>query len=792
MPSRIAQLRLANFRGASQPLTVAFDQQKTIILIFGENGTGKSTLVDAIDAVANQSLGSIAGRGTGQAHQYLRAVSAAGQPEVELITKAGHGWRATLKGRNLLVQAVGSHGKIQSPVHVLRRSKLLKLLEDAPADRYAAMKHFLDVAAVEDSEAALRASHTALDNDCKQKEDDRRRYEGLLHAEWQRHKLATETATTALEWARGRLQENMTILREQAEHLGAIRQLLSTLAINASHTLACGKARQKAENADKQAKAQLADLVTATHSTELVALLHDTLSYLQQPSVQLATCPVCTQLTDETQLRASLAERLQGLQATVILVNAARTAALALQTASSQLQQASRILTDQLDLLATLLATSTPAALAGYAPAWAAYQAAAATEPALKTRTAYLLAAQLQTGLSALEAESQALTAQVELFDSLQNHLANLESIARKLAETEVVRARLKQALAIVTEQRKLFTQRVLDSITAEVNRLYAAIHPAENIGLDRLEMDPNRRASLTQRVNFVGHAADVPPQAYFSEAHLDTLGFCMWLALAKLSGAQEAVLVLDDVFTSVDFEHFNRITDLLDVEAHCFKQIIIATHSRRWYDRYQRRRDNVHLLRLERWSLAQGIQVFSEKTFVAELEASLAQIPLNRRDVATQAGVLLEELLHTIAARYRCFLPFYEVPKFNLSELLRGTASVLKVAKVTRLKADLAALPPPSPTDQAAWETIAIRPLFEAVNRQSTEPRNAGAHYSTLGLELADEEIENFATAALALAKALTCPTCLEVPHKVVDGSYLGCSCRTLKMQLVPVQRPS
>jgi energy-coupling factor transporter ATP-binding protein EcfA2 len=795
MPSRIAQLRLTNFRGASQPLTVAFDQQKTIVLIFGENGTGKSTLVDAIDAVANQSLGSIAGRGAGQSvHQYLQSLSAAGPPEIELTTKAGHGWRATLKGRNLLVQAVGNHSAAQSPIHILRRGKLLNLLEDKPADRYAAMKHFLDVAAVEVSEAALRASHTALENECRQKENDRTRDEQLLHEEWQRHKLTTETAATAQEWAEGRLRENIDALRKQAEHLEAIKQLLASLAANASHTLAAGKKRKDAQEHQRQTQAKLAAPATATQSAGLVLVLREALSYLQQPGARPAACPVCTEPADEAQLRASLAERLQNLTATEELVDADLTATRALDAADNQLQQAGQTLTEQLDLLADFLAANTPPALAGGAAAWAAYEAAIATAaaPHLKTRAAYLLAQQLLTCIGALETESQALAAQVNLFDSLQKRLANLAGITRRLAETQAIRARLQLALDIVTAQRKQFTQRVLDSITAEVNRLYAAIHPDENIGLDRLELDPNRRASLTQRVNFGGHAADVPPQAYFSEAHLDTLGFCMWLALVKLGGTQDAILVLDDVFTSVDLEHFGRIANLLDTESAHFKQVIIATHSRRWYTRYQHRRDNVHLLRLKPWSLAQGIELRSEKTFVAELEAALTRTPIDRRDVTTRAGVLLEELLQTLAFQYRCSMPLDEVPNFSLSELLRGTAGVLKVAKVTRLKSALARLPPLPPTDPAAWETIPIRPLFEAVNVQGTEPRNAGAHYSTSGLELTDKELEAFGTAALALAKALTCPICSEIPRKVVDGSYRGCSCRTHKTQLTPIQRPS
>lgn len=794
MPSRIAQLKITGFRGASQPLTLAFDQHKTIVMIFGENGTGKSTLVDAIDAVSNDVLGSIAERGVGAgAHQYLQSIAGSSQLEIELSTKAGHSWRATLKGRNVQVQAIGSHTAARPPVRVLRRSKLLKLLENQPADRYAAMKHFLDVAAIEASEKALSANYAPLESDCKQKEDARQQHESWLQAQWQREKLPTEAATTAVEWAQNRLRDNIDTLRENAERLDAIRQLILSLANDAEHTIKLGREWNAAQESYQKAQVQVATLSATTNPAELVVVLRDTLRYLQQPGGHPDTCPVCAADIDAEIIRAQLTERLQGLQTAAALVDADLEAAKAYQLANDRLQQAGNNLTAQLTLLATMLAPQPPTALASCAAEWAAYQATTNTvaAPHQKTRIGCKLARRLRGCLEALEAEVQRLTAQVALFDSLKIRVANLEEIARGLSETNTMRVRLKQALTIVAERRKQFTQRLLDSITAEVNRLYSAIHPDENMGLDRLEMDPNRRASLNQRVNFAGHTADVPPQAYFSESHLDTLGFCMWLALAKLRGAQDAIIVLDDVFTSVDLEHFQRITDLLDAEAGYFKQLIIATHSRRWYERYRQRNNNVHLLRLERWSLAQGVRVFSEKTFVAKLELALAQVPLDRYSVVHQAGIMLEELLQLVASVYECDLPLRTIPKFSLNELLNKTTQVFKVAQIKRLQAATPSSPAPNPADPTAWETIEIRPFFEAVKRQSTEPRNAGAHYSICGLELADEEMEAFAIATLALAKALTCPTCFEVPRKVIKGSYLGCGCRTHKTQLLPIQRP-
>ena len=59
MPKIIEKIKIENFRGSSKCFEIAFNKLKPIVLIFGENGTGKSTIVDAIEFVCNQNIGSL-------------------------------------------------------------------------------------------------------------------------------------------------------------------------------------------------------------------------------------------------------------------------------------------------------------------------------------------------------------------------------------------------------------------------------------------------------------------------------------------------------------------------------------------------------------------------------------------------------------------------------------------------------------------------------------------------------------------------------------------------------------
>lgn len=56
---RVERLQFKNFRGAAKPVTFEFQSNQSIVLIFGENGTGKSTIADALDFLCNNEFGSL-------------------------------------------------------------------------------------------------------------------------------------------------------------------------------------------------------------------------------------------------------------------------------------------------------------------------------------------------------------------------------------------------------------------------------------------------------------------------------------------------------------------------------------------------------------------------------------------------------------------------------------------------------------------------------------------------------------------------------------------------------------
>jgi DNA repair exonuclease SbcCD ATPase subunit len=109
---------------------------------------------------------------------------------------------------------------------------------------------------------------------------------------------------------------------------------------------------------------------------------------------------------------------------------------------------------------------------------------------------------------------------------------------------------------------------------------LYRELH-ADDEGRFGAKIEP-KEAGLNFEVDFYGRGTH-PPHALHSEGHQDSMGLCLFLALAEhLTKGIIDLMVLDDVVMSVDVGHRRRLCNVL---AKCFpdRQFLITTHDRTW-----------------------------------------------------------------------------------------------------------------------------------------------------------------------------------------------------------------
>jgi hypothetical protein len=323
--------------------------------------------------------------------------------------------------------------------------------------------------------------------------------------------------------------------------------------------------------------------------------------------------------------------------------------------------------------------------------------------------------------------------------------------------------------------------QKVLDDVADECQKLYSQIHLGESLELKALRLDPKTKGSLHQEAAFEGFE-DVPPQAYFSDSHLDTLGLCFWIAVVKSSTKGDAIIVLDDVLTSIDAAHLERVVDLLIAESNVFNQVIATTHSRTWLDWYRFGRvasNKTHIIELARWRRARGIFPVKSEPAVEELLRLLAAPKLDRQGVSSKAGLLLEQAFDYLTKRYKCAVPRSLIDSYELQDLCDGVAKLAKVLKIRRPVLDSEGREKSPPET----EEVSVKAVYDKISGGTFIRNQVGAHFNPDGAGISDANIEAFGRRAAEFVSSLICPLCRAIPRRE-KGTHFECGCGKTHME--------
>jgi len=162
-------------------------------------------------------------------------------------------------------------------------------------------------------------------------------------------------------------------------------------------------------------------------------------------------------------------------------------------------------------------------------------------------------------------------------------------------------------------------------------------------------------------------------PRALISEGHLDSLGLCIFLAFVKAFDKGCPLIVLDDVVTTIDADHRDRIAELLLTEFKDY-QLVITTHDGIWYEQIlnAQRAQNVQSyfrnMKITRWDVNLGPIMSSYKP---EWEKILERLENNDKNAAgNEARIYLEWLLKRICEELKVPVPFNPSGKYTVREL--------------------------------------------------------------------------------------------------------------------------
>jgi len=777
MPAKVSRISLDGFRGATAPVQISFDTSKPVILIFGENGTGKSTIADAFDFVCNCGFGSLEDRSiAGQKKTYVPAIGGnAREPKVELFTSI-EDFTAFLSPAGPFVTPKSSC----PDARILRRSNILKLLNAQPKQRFEELKSFITVPGIEKSENSLREAHRSV----KAGVDEAVRAYTQANADLEKlWEAEGKPGKDALQWAQAEAKKNVTDLESTIQSIDAISAYfdgvgtsLTSLDLATNDLLTARTEQNKAQQEQQKVEAKQPKV-----DASLLKLLQDAKSFLSVRKPE--QCPVCEQVIKPDSVVTRLDARLSEMSGLSSAVSAVYSKTRTVEDKEAVVEQARKNFLKQISKLTTALQNSTLKDVAALKIEWSYFKKLIdLTEYTMpmeqKAREIWSVIQPCRQPLSERKRSDQkSINQRNSVKGYLKTHTEKFQS-AKDLNELS---QKLEAMLEIVSEQRKDYVKGVLASISGEVERLYKTLHPGEGIGKVRFKLKEKAIGSLEFYAHFLD-IPDVPPQAYYSESHLDTLGICAFLALSKYFITENTIIILDDVVTSVDGPHLDRFMNLLHAEAGNFNQVIVTTHYRPWRDRYRWAKGptaNTQVIELGPWTLQNGLQIGHFKTAVAELKAALTESIIDRQALASKAGIVLESLLDFISLKYRCAVPRNARNEYTLGDLACGIDS--KLAKVLFCR---------KTSDEGTEKIdVPIKSLIDKATGAQWIRNCVGCHLNALGSEISDGDVRTFAHNVIALADTLICESCAMLPTRRPSGSFWQCTCGNL--ELYPLVRP-
>lgn len=767
----LISIQIENLRGSVTPFKLTFEKGKKLTIIYGENGTGKSTVADAFDFLGNGDVGSLKRRGLGATQKFWPSVGrTAADVTVTLETQAGL-CSAVLGRKDIVV----SDESLRPRVAVLRRSEILGLIEAKPAERYEQIRRFVDVTDVETAESTLRK--LAIDKESAYETATTRVSENLCEIErlWQQ---AGSPSSNARNWVEQEVQRDQSHLDTRKAAIDRLIAAWDAVAAHPDKLVALEAQAKAAETACQQTEKALAD-VTVSVAEDYLAVL-DLLKAAQahfREHPNPTVCPLCESSEKAAGLADEVNRRIQSQGAHDRLEAAKRAVAAkkkALEVANQRLGDALKSAMEDAEILVAYCNS-------GELP----QDVNIPILPMPDNPTAWLPWIQgNQQKREGWKKAADACVARKTVIDTLRKSLATLKKNETAAKELETLVPRIKEVAALVAEQRKKFTDDILTAISVRVGELYETIHPNEGLNKIAIALDASKRASLEIATEF-GNKKDAPPQAYFSDSHLDTLGLCVFLALAEREAPEETLLVLDDVLGSVDEPHVERIIGMIYDVLQKFRHAVITTHYRPWREKFRwgmlKPGQTCHFVELGKWGLDKGISVSGAITpKIERLKKLLADPNPDVQTVTGKAGVILEALLDFLTLQYACAVPRKRGNAYVLSDLLGAVnGKLLSVLKVEYLEPD---------TSGQVIKTVELKPILEAI-KQIAQTRNVlGAHFNQTGFDLYPDDGIRFAKLVEQLSDALVCPE-YGLPMKDT-GSYWRNRRDTRRLH--PLKKPS
>ncbi len=679
----ISRLEVADFRGVPGPGTSLIFDNKSVLL-FGENGTGKSSFVDAIEKLLCGRVATLDGRAQGISSDrqgpHIRAGLSG--PAISIVFSNPQftyslGTEVSVTPNALAPYMNGA----KEDLFILRRRDILNFIDSQPRDRYAYLRPFLPLSGVQEYEEAMKEARDKSSGNFKNAWAQRSQLTDFISKQLG---IIGEPTKSGVVAAISRIlaevrYPTIASLEEIGNSVNSLDQELTKFgdtAVAGKLLNAVSALRELLDSSSPDSFTHLIEACKKLREKEAAEanvfydrVLEDGIKWIREES--RTACPLCESLIDPAATIAKAQARLDSMRELITLRSQASSgltyAIASVRAIAESAGRATRALNP----------TQAPTPIFSLHSINEFSAVLAKLEQELQKSVAKLDLEVLEHLANALRPVSPGKTAIANLITGLQRALDALPSpdraklllstrqrirsameswnqfeSATALCRTANAEAKLADTVyQRALEARKERVQEIFDELSAEIDRYYTRLHPDESHGNIRLEVREAGQASALLRSSFY-ERTDEDPRGYYSDAHLDTLGISIFLALRRWHRKLKPefnLLVLDDILTSIDNAHAVRLSELLLKEFSEY-QVLLTTHDRIWFEHFQdiQSRCGVSANYINKtifnWTIERGPDLREPKDERDRLKELLKDA--SAEEIASMAGRLLEHIL--------------------------------------------------------------------------------------------------------------------------------------------------
>jgi len=642
--ARLRRIEPSGFRGARLPVALDFENRCASAVVFGSNGHGKSSFVDALECYINETIDHLNRENVGRAAYRNRALEddEVASVRVEFSEAELSGSLEVSADRRITLTADSESTRpfrtaAAGEMTILRHKDLALFVDMTKGQKLDALAPLIGLEALSDIRSTLVSTRRRLEQDLVDEDrvlQGRRRSieETLGDGPFSDERLweligrslsqvgISESVQDSVALASVLKRVSVTANAERDKDLKNLRA-----AHDAVGMMADLRSGFTSVDAFTSAFNVLASDPAVARETQLVEVWEAGRGVVSSEWWKADECPLCGETTDLHQLNERIEHQLQAAAETLMklekLEDLRREAQADIETAAQILKRTLEATEDveQCESLTATVKDELSVSLrelertirsqrdagpisAGVRETWRAARTRA--EDARKTCLEALTKSIEE--LSPTAQERSRLDAYRRL-SSVESDLRYMEQVNQNRRIIDTHATSIREILEQFEQHERETVAAVLSRISEDVSTYYRKLHGGERYDNVRLVFLPEDRG-LEFSMEAYGETIS-PPRLLLSESHLGSLGLCLFLAAAREFNSATNFLVLDDVVNSFDANHRANLAALLVEEFEDF-QVIAFTHDPIWFETLRRTASSWVEIRIAGWSRDLGIRI--------------------------------------------------------------------------------------------------------------------------------------------------------------------------------------